>query len=245
MRLDDVLAIVEALEAEGVRYAVFGGMAMAVHGLDRATRDLDLFVAADADNVGRLRNALRRLFHDVAIDEITAEDLAGAYPAIQYGPPDVDYTIDLVSRLGDAFVFEDLEIERHDLDGVPVHVVSPSTLYRMKRDTVRPHDRLDARTDAPVRKYRRIEDMPGPPPAGSPLEGLASACALAALCAALAPSGVAERGVRKFRSVEEADAHRQAWEVGPIRLGGESLDEAALDAERPGASADAEPHRAP
>ena len=69
----------------------------------------------------------------------------------------------------------------------------------------------------PVRKYRRVEDMPSPPPAASPLEGLASACALAALCAALGPSGVAERGVRKFRSVEEADAHRQAWEVGPSR----------------------------
>ena len=45
MRLGDVLAILDALEREGVRYAVFGALALAAHGLDRATRDLDLFVA--------------------------------------------------------------------------------------------------------------------------------------------------------------------------------------------------------
>jgi L,D-peptidoglycan transpeptidase YkuD (ErfK/YbiS/YcfS/YnhG family) len=110
MRLDDILGILAALEREGVRYAVFGALAMAAHGLDRATRDLDLFVAADEDNVARLRTALTSVFHDPAIAEITSQDLAGAYPAIQYGPPEVDYTIDIVSRLGDAFTFEDLEV---------------------------------------------------------------------------------------------------------------------------------------
>jgi hypothetical protein len=35
MRLDDVLAVLDALERRGVRYAVFGGLAMAAHGFDR------------------------------------------------------------------------------------------------------------------------------------------------------------------------------------------------------------------
>jgi len=79
-----------------------------------------------------------------SIDEITAGDLAGAYLAIQYGPPDVDYTIDLVSRLGDAFTFDDLDIDEIEVGPARFKVVSPETLYRMKRDTVRLRDRADA-----------------------------------------------------------------------------------------------------
>jgi hypothetical protein len=144
MRLDDVKRIFTALQSAGVRYAVFGDLALAAHGLDRATRDLDLFVAADVQNVARLRAALRSAFDDADIDEITAEDLQGSYPAIQYGPPDVDYTIDIVSRLGEAFSFDDLDVVEVDVDGILVSVVSPLTLYRMKRGTLRPRDRDDA-----------------------------------------------------------------------------------------------------
>ena len=139
-----MLRIVDALEGEGVDYALFGAMAMAVHGVDRATRDLDLFVAADTENVERLRRALRQVFDDPEIEQITSEDLAGKYPAIQYGPPGVDFTIDLVSRLGDAYVFDDLETTVVEVAGHPVTVVTPATLYEMKRDTVRGRDRDDA-----------------------------------------------------------------------------------------------------
>jgi len=144
MRLDDVLAVLDALERRGVRYAVFGGLAMAAHGFDRATRDLDLFVASDSDNVELLRRSLADVFDDPDIEQITAEDLGGEYPAIQYGPPGVDFTIDIVSRLGEAFRFDDLEIERVSVGPVQIAVVTPATLYRMKRDTVRPRDRDDA-----------------------------------------------------------------------------------------------------
>jgi hypothetical protein len=144
MTLDDVLALLAALERTGVRYAVFGGLAMAAHGFDRGTRDLDLFVPPDPDNIERLRDALQAVYDDPDIAQITADDLAGAYPAIQYGPPGVDYTIDIVSRLGSAYRFEDLELERVQAGEVTLTVVSPATLYAMKRDTVRLRDRDDA-----------------------------------------------------------------------------------------------------
>ncbi len=144
MRLEDVLAVLDALERRGVRYAVFGGLAMAAHGFDRATRDLDLFVAADHDNVELLRRSLADVFDDADIEQITAEDLGGEYPAIQYGPPGVDFTIDIVSRLGDAFRFDDLDVEQVRVGSSTISVVTPATLYRMKRDTVRLRDRDDA-----------------------------------------------------------------------------------------------------
>jgi hypothetical protein len=71
-----------------------------------------------------------------------------------------------------------------------------------------------------VRKYRRVEDMPDPPPAASAREGLASACALSELNAAIGTTHRAPRGVRRFRSVEEADAHRRSWELPPVADGG-------------------------
>jgi hypothetical protein len=117
---------------------------MAAQGVDRGTRALDLFVAPDPDNIERLRSALRAVFDDPDIALITSEDLAGDYPAVQYGPPDVDYTIDILSRLGEAFRFEDLEVERVRAGAVVITVVTPATLYRMKRDTTRLRDRDDA-----------------------------------------------------------------------------------------------------
>lgn len=140
---DRLLDLLRALAAEDVTYAIFGGVAVNLHGIIRATEDVDLFLDPSEENVARLHRALRRLWDDPALDEITADDLLGDYPAVRYGSPDGMF-IDVVTRLGTAFRYEDLETEIVDLEGVPVRVVTPATLYRMKRDTVRPRDRNDA-----------------------------------------------------------------------------------------------------
>jgi hypothetical protein len=56
----------------------------------------------------------------------------------------VAYWIDILARLGEAFRYADLECEVLRVEGVTVRVATPRTLYRMKKDTVRPQDRLDA-----------------------------------------------------------------------------------------------------
>jgi hypothetical protein len=81
---------------------------------------------------------------DSSIDEISADDLAGDYPAIQYTPPHGLYTIDLLASLGERFTFDDIESETLDIEGVVVVVATPRMLYRMKKDTVRLQDRADA-----------------------------------------------------------------------------------------------------
>jgi hypothetical protein len=147
MDLAEAKRILAAFEKEGIAYALVGSMAMAAQGLVRATRDLDIFVAATPDNVARLRRALRSLYDDDPnVDQISAEDLCGDFPAIEYTPPSGAYTIDILARLGEAFRYEDIEVEEIVLDGIRVRVATPRMLYRMKRDTVRPQDRLDAET---------------------------------------------------------------------------------------------------
>jgi Nucleotidyl transferase AbiEii toxin, Type IV TA system len=141
---DRTREVLAALEREQVRYVVFGGVALNLQGLARATEDLDIFVEPTADNVERLRRALMSVFDDPHLAEITAEDLLGDYPAIQYVPPEGTFHVDILTRLGTAFRYEDLASERVDLEGLSVSVVTARTLYEMKRDTVRARDRADA-----------------------------------------------------------------------------------------------------
>jgi hypothetical protein len=51
----ELLAVVSTLQAAGVEFALCGGLALAVHGLPRFTRDIDLLVrAADVERIVEL-----------------------------------------------------------------------------------------------------------------------------------------------------------------------------------------------
>ena len=145
MTIADAMQVLAALERHGVEYVLVGSMAMAAQGLVRATRDMDVFVNPHEANIERLRTALSEVFDDPSVQEISAADLAGDYPAIQYVPPSADFWIDILARLGEAFRYDDLEFEVVSIEGLRVRVATPRMLYRMKKETVRPQDRLDAR----------------------------------------------------------------------------------------------------
>lgn len=134
--------VLAAFERERVEYAIFGAAALNLHGLARFTEDLDVFIAPTAANVERLRAALTSVFDDPSIAEITAADLLGEYPAVQYIPPGGAFHLDILTR--NAFAFHDLEVVRLPFEDLTVSVVSPRTLYHMKRDTVRLKDKADA-----------------------------------------------------------------------------------------------------
>jgi|SRR5690349_9396531 len=142
--LNKVLELVNAMNREKVEYITFGAIALWAHGIVRATEDADFFVAPDQDNIERLKRALRSVWDDPNIDEISAEELMGDYPAVRYGPPDIELYFDFLTRLGDAYSFDSLQSEMTEIEGVPIRVVTPAQLYQMKRNTVRPKDRVDA-----------------------------------------------------------------------------------------------------
>ncbi len=155
MDYDAARQVLGALERHGVRYAVFGAAALNLHGLARFTEDLDVFIEPVRDNIDRLSAALHDVFDDPSLDEITADDMLGDYPAIQYVPPSGDFRLDLLTRLGEVFRFADLELERVPFEDLTVTVVSPRTLYLMKRDTVRLKDKADA---AMLKQHFGLED---------------------------------------------------------------------------------------
>ncbi len=153
-----MLRALGAFGDEGVDYVLIGAAALGIHGIVRATEDLDIFIRATADNVARLQRALRAVYGpDPNISQITAGDLLGEYPAVRYYPPTGDLYFDIMTHLGTAASYDTVEAEIKDVAGIRVNVASPRALYRLKRDTLRPIDHQDA---AMLRQAFDLEDDP-------------------------------------------------------------------------------------
>ena len=140
-----MLGLLRAFEVEGLEYVLIGATAIGLHGIIRATEDVDLFVRATPDNLARLRQALRQVYPgDSSIDEIRDADLLGDYPSVRYYPPTGDLFLDVMTRLGVAASYDTVEAEIKEVEGIRVRVATPSALYRLKKGTARPLDRRDA-----------------------------------------------------------------------------------------------------
>lgn len=98
----------------------------------------------DFQSAKRVLAALEREGVRYAVCGAGALNLLGDYPAVQYVPPQGTFHLDILTRLGEAFGFAHLETQRVPFDDLTVTVVTPRTLYRMKKGTVRLQDRADA-----------------------------------------------------------------------------------------------------
>ncbi len=142
---DEILRVLRAFEESGLDYVLMGSTAMAFHGVASATEDLQVLIRPTAENVERLRVALRVSYAgDPYIDEISEADLLGEYPAVRYYPPSGDLRFDILTHLGGAMSFESIQAETKDIEGTSVRVATPATLYRMKKGAVRAKDNQDA-----------------------------------------------------------------------------------------------------
>jgi hypothetical protein len=140
-----MLRVLEALDAEAVEYVLIGAAAMGVHGIVRATEDLDIFIRALPDNVARLRRDLHVVYgDDPNIEQISTADLLGEYPAVRYYPPSGELYLDIMTRLGTAASYETVAADTKTVAGVRVRVATPQALYDLKKDTIRPLDHQDA-----------------------------------------------------------------------------------------------------
>jgi predicted nucleotidyltransferase len=139
---ENFLEILKALWQEKVEYILIGGFAVIIHGMPRVTQDLDIFVKMVPENIDKLKKALKAVFNDNSIDGITLDDL-NDYSVIRYGTPD-EFYIDILGRLGEVAVYDDLKYEIITVEGIQVRIASIETLYWLKKDTLRLEDRRDA-----------------------------------------------------------------------------------------------------
>lgn len=137
----EFIEVLGAFEEHEVDYVLIGGVAVVLHGLERLTRDIDIFVKTAPDNIDKLRKALLDVFEDASIEEITLAEL-NDYPVIRYGTPGGFY-IDIMSRLGEVATYDNLEFEIIEYQDIKIRVATPETLYRLKKDTMRDKDKFD------------------------------------------------------------------------------------------------------
>jgi len=140
---DDVKVVAQLLEAEGVRWALIGGYAIAAHGFVRVSDDVDILVDPSPDNARRWIAALSRL-PDGATRELQGqEDIfekEGPY-AIRVNDA---FTIDVMpSACGHGWAELVGYVEEREVDGVVLRVLGLEGLL-LTKEGMRDKDRADA-----------------------------------------------------------------------------------------------------
>ena len=155
MRLASFEAIAGALQTAEVRYLVAGGLAVNAHGYLRFTKDVDLVVQLDPDNIRRALVALGGLGYRPAIP-VTVEQFADPAQREQWIREKNMQVFQLWSDSHietpiDVFVSEPFEFNTEYAsavvkplrDDLMVPFVTIPTLIRMKQLANRDQDRID------------------------------------------------------------------------------------------------------
>lgn len=134
---------IAALLAAGARFIVVGAHAMAVHGVPRATQDLDIWVEATEENAARVWEALAQFGAPLRDLGITVADFMRPGIVIQLGlPPN---RIDVLTEISGTPDFAAAWRERteHDVAGRAVPFLGRATLIANKRASGRLKDLAD------------------------------------------------------------------------------------------------------
>lgn len=137
----DFRDMLSALSGEGAEYLLVGAYAVAVHGVPRATGDLDIWVRPTAENARRVRAALTRF--GAPAGDLSERDLVTPETVFQIGV--APNRIDVMTSI-DGVSFDDAWAARRivRVAGLDVPVLSRADLIRNKRATGRPQDLADA-----------------------------------------------------------------------------------------------------
>jgi len=132
----DLVKLCRELNRRGAKYVVIGGLAVIAAGLPRATADVDLMVAVDAENEAKVFAALSTL-PDNAVRELQPGELQ-QYNVIRVGD---EILVDLMCSAGGIDYAEAAKhVVVRELDGVPIPFASARLLWRMKAVTHREKD---------------------------------------------------------------------------------------------------------
>jgi len=137
----DFSDMLSALSAEGVEHLLVGAYAMAVHGVPRATGDIDLWVRPSPENAEKVLRALAR--YGAPIAGLTVDDLSRPGTVFQIGV--APNRVDVLTAI-DGVDFQEAWSRRitTEIEGMSVPVIGFDDLVRNKRATDRPRDRADA-----------------------------------------------------------------------------------------------------
>jgi hypothetical protein len=136
----DFRDLLAALNGADARYLVVGGYAVAFHGHPRFTKDLDVWVDANAENAHRVIAAMTAFGAPAGL--FTLEELSHPRTVFQLGVAPV--RVDILTQIA-GLAFEEAWPSRvqAQLGPVPFWVIGRAELVRNKRAAARPSDLAD------------------------------------------------------------------------------------------------------
>lgn len=139
---DDFRDLISEFIEGGVVFLVVGSHAMAVHGVPRATGDIDLLVRPDRANALRVVEALFRFGAPIAAHGISADDFCKEGTVYQLGlPPRRIDILTAISGVSFAEAWQSrLQVQMGTLD---VTCLGLQALLKNKRAAARPKDLVD------------------------------------------------------------------------------------------------------
>ena len=155
----DFLDMLRALIEAEAQFVVVGAYAMAVHGVPRATGDIDIFVRPESHNAGRVLSALKVFGAPTEAHGVTAKDLSQPGTVYQLGlPPRRIDIITAISGVEFQQAWEDRTVV--SVDELPVAFLSRANLLKNKLAAGRDKDLVDvkllARHPRPGRRLTKL-----------------------------------------------------------------------------------------
>ncbi|MGH2701301.1 MAG: nucleotidyl transferase AbiEii/AbiGii toxin family protein [Actinomycetota bacterium] len=132
-----------------VRFVLIGGLALGAWGVVRGTKDVDIVVDPDADNVIRLAEAMVEIGGTVQREDALAGSARSIAALLAEGQRVLVRTtvgaLDVVQGLDGVPTYADLlsRAERVEVAGMQLVVCSLQDLRAMKRAAARPRDLVD------------------------------------------------------------------------------------------------------
>ena len=130
---DDVKTLAHYLGDAGVEYALVGGYALAVHGFNRFTEDIDILVDPSAENSRRWIVALSRLPDGAAKDLAAEADVFADDKRYAIRIND-EFTIDVMPAIA-GLSWEEMKphITSTEIDGVQIRLLDLPGLLKTKQ----------------------------------------------------------------------------------------------------------------
>jgi hypothetical protein len=155
MRLQDVEAILRALNDANAHYLIVGGLAVVAHGYPRLTVDIDIVLSLERENVLRAMKALHAIGYrplaPVKAEQFADEALRESWRREKQMIVFQMMNLDRASTRLDIFVSEPFDFAEEyaqavwlDVAGIPSPVLRIETLIAMKEQANRPKDLGDA-----------------------------------------------------------------------------------------------------
>jgi hypothetical protein len=143
-----LLEALKLLANSGADYVIVGGVAANLHGLSRATKDIDILIPKDLENTEKILNALGGLTWGIA-REIPAEEVISKPFTIIGDMPRIDILLS-AGKLNHKEASKNKEVRV--IEGIKVSFASLEDLIRSKQ-TGRPNDEI---TIAELKKLKKI-----------------------------------------------------------------------------------------